>query len=58
MEANLTRGQHYRELAAQMRKTAEDETDEKRHIDLTELANQYDGLAANLAKRHANLHPT
>ena len=54
METKLVRAQHYRDLAAQLRKTAEDDPDEKRRIDLLELANQYDGLVAHLVKEYAD----
>jgi hypothetical protein len=57
MENDLVRAQSYRNLAARLRKTAEDELDEKRRIELLELANQYDGLVVNLVKRHAGQQP-
>jgi hypothetical protein len=53
MENDLVRARSYRNLAARLRKTAEDELDEKRRIELLELANQYDGLVVNLVKKHA-----
>jgi hypothetical protein len=57
VEDELARAQHYRDLAAQMRKTAEDEPDDKRRADLIELANQYDGLAVKLIQKHFNHRP-
>ena len=41
MPTDLIRAQHYRELAEKLRDTAVNEPDEKRRIDLLELANQY-----------------
>ena len=53
MDTSLMRAQHYRALALQLRATAENEADEKRRIDLLELANQYDGLAVSLVAKQA-----
>lgn len=52
MEDELTRAQHYRALAAQMRETAAKETDEARGGELLDLAGQYDRLADNLVGKH------
>ena len=48
MEHDLTRAQHYRDLAAQMRVTARDEKDVVRRNELFDLSRQYDRLAENL----------
>lgn len=48
MENNLTRAQHYRALATQMRETATNEIDEKRRQELLDLAAQYQRLADKL----------
>jgi hypothetical protein len=53
MQDELTRAQHYRALAVQMREAAEAEADEKRRQELVEIASQYDNLAAKLVSRYA-----
>jgi hypothetical protein len=53
METERIRAQRYRALANKLRETAKDESNGKRRTDLAELANQYDGLAINLAERRA-----
>lgn len=52
MENDLTRAQRYRALAAQMRETATNETDEKRRQELLDLAAQYQRLADKLIATH------
>ena len=52
MQDDLTRAQHYRSLAFQMRDTAQEETDEKRRTELLELASQYEHLAEKLVGKH------
>jgi hypothetical protein len=53
MQDDLTRAQHYRSLALQMRDTAEQEADEARRSELLDLANQYEHLAEKLVGKHA-----
>ena len=53
MESHHERARRYRTLAHKLRETAKDESNGKRRTDLAELANQYDGLAINLAERRA-----
>jgi hypothetical protein len=48
MQDDLSRAQHYRALAAQMRDTAQSEADEKRRQELFDIANQYENLAYRL----------
>ena len=48
MEDDLTRAQHYRVLAMQMREAAETEADQKRRQELLDIANQYEHLADKL----------
>ena len=48
MEDDLTRAQHYRNLAAQMRASAQDESNLARRNELFDLARQYDRLAEKL----------
>ena len=48
MQDALTRAQHYRALAMQLRESAKAELDAKRRDDLLEFARQYDGLADKL----------
>lgn len=48
MEDGLTRAQHYRALAAQMRDVAQQEPEIRRRNELTDLARQYDRLAEKL----------
>jgi hypothetical protein len=52
MEDDLTRAQHYRTLAAQMRDSALKETDDARRKELLDLAGQYTRLADNLVGKH------
>jgi hypothetical protein len=52
MEDDLTRAQHYRSLAAQMRDAAAKETDEARRKELLDLAAQYARLADKLVGQH------
>ena len=52
MENDLTRAQHYRALATQMRETATNEPDEKRRQELLDLAAQYQRLADKLIATH------
>jgi hypothetical protein len=54
MQDDLTRAQHYRSLARQMRDTAEGETDQKRRRELLEVANQYEHLAEKLIGKHVS----
>ncbi len=54
MQDDLTRAQHYRTLAAQMRDTAVEESDEQRRRQLIELANQYEHLADKLVGKHVS----
>jgi len=54
---DLQRAQHYRELAQKLRETAVNEPDEKRRIDLLELANQYEGLVKKLVSKIALTNP-
>jgi hypothetical protein len=51
MENDLTRAQHYRHLAASMRKTAREESAAKRQRDFLDLASQYERLADKLVAR-------
>ena len=52
MQDELTRAQHYRALAQQMRDTAQVETDPNRRQELLDLAAQYEHLANKLVDRH------
>lgn len=52
MQDELTRAQHYRTLAMQMRDTAAAEIDDERRKELLDLASQYDGLADKLVGKH------
>lgn len=54
MEDELTRAQHYRLLALQMRDTAGREKDGIRRSELVELATQYESLADKLVHRHVS----
>ena len=51
MENELTRAQHYRHLAEQMRKTAREESAAKRQRNFLDLASQYERLADKLVGR-------
>jgi hypothetical protein len=48
MQDGLTRAQHYRALAAQMRDVAQQEPEIRRRNELTDLARQYERLAEKL----------
>lgn len=52
MEDDLTRAQHYRDLAAQMHESAASETNEGRRRGLLDLAGQYERLADKLVGKH------
>jgi hypothetical protein len=52
MEDELTRAQHYRVRAAEMREASRQESDIKRRTELLELSNQYDRLAEKLIENH------
>ena len=52
MQDDLTRAQHYRALAAQMRDSAQSEPDEKRRQELRSVAAQYENLADKLVGKH------
>jgi hypothetical protein len=54
MQDDLSRAQHYRALAAQMRDSAQSESDEKRRQELTDIADQYDQLASKLVDKHVS----
>ena len=54
MQDDLTRAQHYRALAAQMRDSAQSEMDQKRRQELLDIANQYENLADKLVGKHAS----
>jgi hypothetical protein len=54
MQDELTRAQHYRSLASQIRDAAERECDEKRRGELLELAGQYEHLAGKLVGKHVS----
>ena len=57
MQDDLTRAQHYRALAAQMRDSAQSEEDRKRRQELLEIAAQYETLADKLVGKHAGPEP-
>jgi hypothetical protein len=52
MQDELTRAQHYRLLAQQLRETAQDEPDPARRKELLDLSVQYDNLADKLGAKH------
>jgi hypothetical protein len=52
MQDDLTRAQHYRALATQMRDSAQSEEDQKRRQELLDIANQYENLADRLVGKH------
>jgi pyruvate-formate lyase len=52
MQDDLTRAQHYRALATQMRESAQSEEDQRRRQELLEIANQYENLADKLVGKH------
>jgi len=51
MESDLTRAQHYRQLAETMRKSAREERAAKRQRDFLDLASQYEHMADKLVAR-------
>ncbi|HEY2447183.1 MAG TPA: hypothetical protein VGI20_15725 [Rhizomicrobium sp.] len=53
MQDELSRAQHYRTLAFNMRNAARDERDEGRRKELFDLAAQYENLADKLVVQHA-----
>jgi len=52
MQDDLTRAQHYRALATQMRESAQSEKDQRRRQELLDIANQYENLADKLVDKH------
>jgi hypothetical protein len=52
VEDNLIRAQHYRDLAAQMERTANDEPNEAVKAEFLKLAGQYGRLADKLLEAH------
>jgi len=54
MQDDLSRAQHYRALATQMRGAAQSELDEKRRKELIDIANQYEHLADKLIGKRAS----
>ena len=56
LQDELTRAQHYRSLATQMRELARIETDKKRAGELRDLAGQYDKIADKLIPAAATKH--
>lgn len=52
MQDDLTRAQHYRALATQMRESAQSEKDQRRRQELLDIANQYENLADKLVGKH------
>jgi hypothetical protein len=54
MQDDLTRAQHYRALATQMRDSAQSEQDQKRRQELLDIANQYENLADKLVGKHVS----
>ena len=52
MQDDLTRAQHYRALATQMRESAHSEKDQRRRQELVDIANQYENLADKLVGKH------
>lgn len=54
MQDELSRAQHYRTMAQQMRDTAHGEPDTKRRHELLDLAAQYENLANKLVGRHVS----
>ena len=52
MQDDLSRAQHYRALATQMRDSAQSEMDERRRQELLEIASQYENLADKLVGKH------
>jgi hypothetical protein len=49
MQDDISRAKHYIELAAQMRRVANEEPDIRRKNELFDLARQYDRLAEKLS---------
>jgi hypothetical protein len=58
LQDHLTRAQHYRELAVQMRNSARDENDVVRRNELFDLARQYDRLVESLLAKPGIAKPT
>jgi hypothetical protein len=54
MQDDLTRAQHYRSLALQIRDTADAETHQARRRELLDLASQYEHLAEKLVDKHVS----
>jgi hypothetical protein len=54
VQDDLTRAQHYRAMALQMRESAQDESDAKRRQEQLELASQYERLADKLVGNHVS----
>lgn len=54
MQDELSRAQHYRALAQQMRTAAQAETDAARQRELLEVAAQYENLADKLIGRRVS----
>ena len=54
MQDELTRAQHYRDLALQIRSIARLEPDRQRRIELIDRAVRHDALAERLVAQHAN----
>ena len=54
MQDDLSRAQHYRALAMQMRDSAQSEFDERRRQELLDIANQYEKLADKLVGKHVS----
>lgn len=54
MQDDLSRAQHYRTLASQMRDSAGSEADLKRRQELLDIANQYEHLADKLIGKHVD----
>lgn len=54
MQDELSRAQHYRALAQQMRAAAEAEADAQRRQELLDVATQYENLADKLIGRQFN----
>jgi hypothetical protein len=57
MQDDLSRAQHYRALANQMRDAAQSEGDEKRRKELLDIANQYENLADKLVSKQVREGP-
>jgi hypothetical protein len=57
VQDDLSRAQHYRALATQMRDAAQSEADEKRRQELIDIANQYEHLADRLVSKQLGEGP-